>query len=705
MADERTLSLILRLKDEASKGLQGITGQLDKMQPAFRSMALVGTAAFVAVGAAVGLSIKNYSDFNKAITKSTSIMGDLNEDVVREMERTARDVAKVTIFSAKQAADAYFYLASAGLGAAESMATLNTVAQFAQAGAFDLALATDLLTDAQSALGLTIRDDAIKNMENMVKVSDVLVKANTLANATVQQFSESLTAEAGAALKSFGIDVEEGVAVLAAFADQGVKGQIAGSGLSRVLRLLTKAANDNRKEMDDLGITVFDAEGEVRNLAFVIEDLESALMGMSDEQRTVALESIGFTARIQGIILPLLGTSDAIKEYEKALREAGGTTKDVADKQLEAFSAQMIMLKNKVADVTLTIGKTFAPILLDLVNKITPLIERMATWIEENPKLTINILIATAAISGLVAIVGIFGIMLPGLIAAGTAFGVMFSALTWPILGVIAIVAALIVIGILLRDVLKTLWNVAVEFLRPAIESLWESIKKFWASLKELWDLISPVLIPVLKFLAVVVLATLYGQILLVVGVVATLINIFVKMATFSMSTVTGVIESFIWMWEKIKEVVSWIGKVFSDFWGWLGDGFKGAVNFLIGLAEGWANVWINAINFIISALNKIKFSIPDWVPGIGGNRFGINIKKVAEIVLPRLAEGGIVNRPTAVLAGEAGPEAIIPLNRLAGAGIGGFTINVYGDIFSDRELVERIGEQLMHLLKRERRL
>ena len=86
-----------------------------------------------------------------------------------KLEMAAREVAKTTTFSATQAAEAYFFLASAGLDAAQSIEALPRVAKFAQAGNFDLARATDLLTDAQSALGLTIRDDVVKNMENMAR--------------------------------------------------------------------------------------------------------------------------------------------------------------------------------------------------------------------------------------------------------------------------------------------------------------------------------------------------------------------------------------------------------------------------------------------------------------------------------------------------------------------------------------------------------
>src|SRR6056297_3127858 len=108
------------------------------------------------------------------------------------------------------------------------------VAKFAQAGMFDMATATDIATDAQSALGLT-SEDAAENLDNLTRVTDVFVKANTLANTSVQQISEALTNKAGAALRVVNKDVEEGAAVLALFADQGVKGADAGEKLNVVL--------------------------------------------------------------------------------------------------------------------------------------------------------------------------------------------------------------------------------------------------------------------------------------------------------------------------------------------------------------------------------------------------------------------------------------------------------------------------------------
>jgi len=252
------------------------------------------------------------------------------------------------------------------------------VAQFAQAGMFDMARATDLLTDAQSALGLTIRDDAIANMEEMVRVSDVLVRANTLANASVEQFSVALTTKSGAALRALNKDMEEGVAVLAAFADQGIKGELAGTQLSIVLRDLTTKAIKNKAEFEAMGLQVFDTEGNMRNLGDIIANLEDVLVGMSDETQKATLLQAGFSDKSLASIQALLGTSDAIKRYETELRAASGTTEEIADKQLESFNAQMDLLKSRLLDVAIEIGGKLAPRLLDLLDRMSPIIDQAA---------------------------------------------------------------------------------------------------------------------------------------------------------------------------------------------------------------------------------------------------------------------------------------------------------------------------------------
>lgn len=330
-----------------------------------RQVKLLGagmTAAFAAVGAA---SLKQYGQFQQGMTESLAIMGNVNDDLKQQMETTARDIAVHSKTGADELARSYYYLASAGLSAEQSIASLGVVEKFAVAGAFDMAKATDLLTDAQSALGLSFKDP-VANMREMKRLSDVLVRANTLANASVQQFSEALTHKGATAIKLVNKEMEEGVAVLAAFADRGVKANVAGEQLNMALRDLQRAALGNADVFKEMNVAVFDeSTGAMRNMADIMEDLENALGRLTTKQRRMAFEAMGFQDRSLAALMTLLGASGKIREYEAALKEAGGTTEEVYDKQLRGFNAQLAITRNIIEDVAISIGKGLAPVLLE----------------------------------------------------------------------------------------------------------------------------------------------------------------------------------------------------------------------------------------------------------------------------------------------------------------------------------------------------
>lgn len=368
---QNKITIPVTYKSDA-KGLKDAESALERFGTVAKATA---QTAVVAVSAIAAISVREFAKFDAALNKSIAIMGDVSDAMRTDMSDAAREVAKTTTFSAEQAAESFFFLASAGLDAAASVKAMPTVAKFAQAGMFDMALATDLLTDAQSALGLTIRDDAVKNMENMVRVSDVLVKANTLANATVQQFSESLTNKAGAALKVVGKDIEEGVAVLAAFADQGIKGAEAGTQFGIVMRDLSTKALNNSAAFASMNIAVFDSQGEMNNLGDIIADVERALDGMSDAQAKATLLNLGFADKSVAALQALLGSSEAIKQYESDLRNAAGTTQEISEKQLDTLIAQFDLLKSSVADVAIEIGSGFEPALKILAEDLRELVE------------------------------------------------------------------------------------------------------------------------------------------------------------------------------------------------------------------------------------------------------------------------------------------------------------------------------------------
>jgi hypothetical protein len=128
----------------------------------------------------------------------------------------------------------------------------------------------------------------------------------------------------------------------------------------------------------------------------------------------------------------------------------------------------------------------------------------------------------------------------------------------------------------------------------------------------------------------------------------------------------------------------------------WFRDGIKAIVNTVIGFFAGMVNAAIGAVNAIVSAYNSIPL-LPDLpkvpnlpVPQIGGTP----TQAAGRLGLPRMAEGGIVSSPTLALIGEAGPEAVVPLDRMQSGG--GITINVTGGLATSAE----IGESVVNALR-----
>ena len=125
-------------------------------------------------------------------------------------------------------------------------------------------------------------------------------------------------------------------------------------------------------------------------------------------------------------------------------------------------------------------------------------------------------------------------------------------------------------------------------------------------------------------------------------------------------------------IWDGIKKAFSAVGTFFSDIFKNAVEGIKNAWK---GIKTWFSNLWdgilrvvtrpinwmIGGINAIIDGLNSLSIKIPDWVPFVGGQNWGINIPKIPELAL---AKGGIVTAPTRALIGEAGREAILPLEN-----------------------------------------
>ena len=202
-------------------------------------------------------------------------------------------------------------------------------------------------------------------------------------------------------------------------------------------------------------------------------------------------------------------------------------------------------------------------------------------------------------------------------------------------------------------DTLDELWN---EHFQP----LWENIVEFATLLGELaLTIYNNFILPIVNWFV-----DTFGP--GIAGTVSTVIEVLGGFVGIAVDVANGVLEA-------LNGVLNFLIGVFSGDWerAWDGIGqvFTGAWNGIVGALEGAINLIIRGVNWLISQLNKVSFSIPDWVPAIGGKSFGFNIPKISEVSIPRLATGSVIppNREFLAVLGDnkKETEVVSPLSTM----------------------------------------
>jgi hypothetical protein len=148
-------------------------------------------------------------------------------------------------------------------------------------------------------------------------------------------------------------------------------------------------------------------------------------------------------------------------------------------------------------------------------------------------------------------------------------------------------------------------------------------------------------------------------------------VNIAMALNPFALiaGAVVGLAALLVIAYKKFEPFRTIVDDIFGRMKWWINNVTIPAVQTLLtvfkSVFNGIASAWNNTVG-------KVKFTVPGWVPGIGGKGFDMPD-------IPMLANGGIVTGPTLAMIGEAGPEAVIPLDRMGSMGGNNVTINVQG--------------------------
>ncbi|WP_331232702.1 phage tail tape measure protein [Natronorarus salvus] len=412
-----------------SSGLQSaIAAGISELNSFKGAVAAAGVAVAAFGGKALKESIGAAASFEAQMTESLAVMGDVSDTMRNDMEDAARSVARETTFSAEQAGEAYYFLASAGFDAAESIEALPEVANFAAAGAIEMGDASDYATDIMQAFGY--------EAEELDKVTDTLTATFTNHNQTAEGMGEAMSYVAPVA-SEMGMEIEQASAAIGMMGDAGIKGSRAGTSLRQALASLASPSAKQAELMEELGVNATDSNGDLRDMGDILRDLEAA--GVTSGQM---MELFGTRAGPAMQVLLSEG-GDALDEYTNQIAESGGITEQVAQDQMQSFQAQFNILLSNIRDVAIGIGQVFLPVLTALTQRLTGVVRWFAELNDRFDGLPGAIALVSTVIGGLTAAAYVLGTTFAStLVPAAGAVAAGIAAIGAPILAVGAILTA-----------------------------------------------------------------------------------------------------------------------------------------------------------------------------------------------------------------------------------------------------------------------
>lgn len=296
----------------------------------------------------------------------------------------------------------------------------------------------------------------------------------------------------------------------------------------------------------------------------------------------------------------------------------------------------IIDLINQMLPILTQIVQTVLTTLIDLINQLLPVIMQIIQAVLPVLVEFINALlpVLTQIVQAILPVfVQLISALLPILSQIVTAIMPVIIQLLNTILPIIMqIIQAVLPILIQILNMLTPILNMIVSLLTPILNLIMSAITPLINIFMSLINTVLQPIMPILQALANIFTAVLGAAIQAIQPIVQSLISIFQGLINF----ITGVFSG---SWSS-----AWSGvvQVFGGLW----DG-------LVGLVKAPINAVIGLVNSAINALNGISVTIPDWVPVVGGNTFGINIPNI-----PMLATGGFTDGVS--IAGEEGMEAVI---------------------------------------------
>lgn len=365
MAHDGTLNFDTKIDSSGfSKGLNAIGG-IAKAGIDLTTKVLQGaTAGVTALG---GAAIKVGSDFEAGMSQVQAISGASGEDL-EKLKNKAKEMGASTKFSATESAEALNYMAMAGWKTEDMLGGLEGVMNLAAASGEDLATASDIVTDAMTALGMQAGEAG--------HFSDVLAAAASNANTSVGGMGETFK-YAGAMAGTLGYSVEDVALATGLMANAGIKGTMAGTSLNSIMTRLSTNTNGARDAIEELGVAFFNEDGSARSLTDVMGELREATADMTTEQKANFANTVAGMEAQKGLSAILNATEGDYNKLSEAIQNADGCALEMAETMQDNLQGQLTILQSGLEGLGISIYETFQGTAKDVVKEAQGMIQQL----------------------------------------------------------------------------------------------------------------------------------------------------------------------------------------------------------------------------------------------------------------------------------------------------------------------------------------
>ncbi|MDT0895774.1 phage tail tape measure protein [Staphylococcus pseudintermedius] len=383
------------------------------MQSIGRSMSLYVTAPVVA---GFGAAVKKSIDFDDSMRKVKATSGATSGEF-QQLRDKALEMGAKTKFSASQSAEALNYMALAGWDTKEMMTGIDGVMQLAAASGEDLGSVSDIVTDSLTAFGLKAKDSG--------HFADVLAQASSKANTDVRGLGEAFKYAAPVA-GALGYTVEDTSIAIGLMSNAGIKGEKAGTALRTMFSNLAKPTKAMKNQMDELGISITDSQGNMLPMRDVMDQLRGKFKGLSKDQQASAAATIFGKEAMSGALAVINASDEDYKKLTKSIDNSAGASKRMADEMEGGIGGSIRRMKSAIESLAISIGDVLAP----YIKRLAEWVANAATKLNEMPKGTQKVVVGLGLVAAAIGpLLVTLGLMVSTIGASFKVLGPLFKGI------------------------------------------------------------------------------------------------------------------------------------------------------------------------------------------------------------------------------------------------------------------------------------